>query len=223
MALVKVGNIRTSKKDQNPELQRRDLAAAAGCEKIFEERITSRKADRPEHIVPVLLIRPRDSGDCAALGNGITIGFSLIIVRTAWERRGGVNGAAQPLRPSRRQPARRRTLWLLAKHERGRVEVLTAELTGGKKSLPVFSFADEAGLFLRLGAYGGATGGDWRVWETETGELVSILLGPCRGVERVALDPLTGIGAEPVNRLASLDRERFVRFLLGEEAGTRPG
>jgi DNA invertase Pin-like site-specific DNA recombinase len=44
---MKVGYIRTSKKDQNPELQRRDLLAA-GCEKIFDEQISSRKADRPE-------------------------------------------------------------------------------------------------------------------------------------------------------------------------------
>jgi len=33
---VKVGYVRTSKKDQNPDLQRRDLEAF-GCEKIFEE------------------------------------------------------------------------------------------------------------------------------------------------------------------------------------------
>jgi DNA invertase Pin-like site-specific DNA recombinase len=44
---VKVGYIRTSKKDQNPELQRRDLLAF-GCEKIFEEQISSHKEDRPE-------------------------------------------------------------------------------------------------------------------------------------------------------------------------------
>lgn len=44
---MKVGYIRTSKKDQNPELQRRDLLAF-GCEKIFEEQISSRKEDRPE-------------------------------------------------------------------------------------------------------------------------------------------------------------------------------
>lgn len=44
---MKVGYIRTSKKDQNPEMQRRDLLAA-GCEKIFEEQISSRKLDRPE-------------------------------------------------------------------------------------------------------------------------------------------------------------------------------
>jgi DNA invertase Pin-like site-specific DNA recombinase len=44
---VKVGYIRTSKKDQNPDLQRRDLAAA-GCEKVFEEQISSRNEGRPE-------------------------------------------------------------------------------------------------------------------------------------------------------------------------------
>jgi len=44
---VKVGYIRTSKKDQNPELQRRDLLAF-GCGKIFEEQISSRREDRPE-------------------------------------------------------------------------------------------------------------------------------------------------------------------------------
>jgi DNA invertase Pin-like site-specific DNA recombinase len=44
---VKVGYIRTSTKDQNPDVQRRDLLAF-GCEKIFEEQISSRKANRPE-------------------------------------------------------------------------------------------------------------------------------------------------------------------------------
>lgn len=44
---MRIGYIRTSKKDQNPELQRRDLLIA-GCEKVFEEQISSRKADRPE-------------------------------------------------------------------------------------------------------------------------------------------------------------------------------
>lgn len=44
---MKIGYIRTSKKDQNPDIQRRDLLAA-GCEKIFEEQISSRKADRRE-------------------------------------------------------------------------------------------------------------------------------------------------------------------------------
>jgi DNA invertase Pin-like site-specific DNA recombinase len=42
-----MGNTRTSRKDQNPDLQRRELEAF-GYEKIFEEQISSRKADRPE-------------------------------------------------------------------------------------------------------------------------------------------------------------------------------
>ncbi|CAA9477884.1 MAG: hypothetical protein AVDCRST_MAG05-1079 [uncultured Rubrobacteraceae bacterium] len=44
---MKVGYIRTSRKDQNPDLQRRDLRAF-GCEKVFEEQVLSRKEDRPE-------------------------------------------------------------------------------------------------------------------------------------------------------------------------------
>ncbi len=44
---MRVGYVRTSKKDQNPDLQRRELEEF-GCEKIFEEQISSRKADRPE-------------------------------------------------------------------------------------------------------------------------------------------------------------------------------
>ena len=112
---------------------------------------------------------------------------------------------------------RRRALWLLARHEHGRIEVLTAELAGGGKALPVFSFAEEGELFLACGGASKAVAeGRWRVWRTEAGELASVLLGPCRGVGRVALDPLPEIDAEPVNRLASLDRERFLRFLLGE-------
>ena len=35
---MKVGYVRTSKKDQNPGLQRRDLVAAV-CEKLFEEQM----------------------------------------------------------------------------------------------------------------------------------------------------------------------------------------
>lgn len=44
---MRIGYIRTSKKDQNPDLQRREIEAF-GYEKIFEEQISSRKADRPE-------------------------------------------------------------------------------------------------------------------------------------------------------------------------------
>ena len=38
--------MRASKKNQNPEPQKRDLSATR-CEKVFEEHASSRKADRP--------------------------------------------------------------------------------------------------------------------------------------------------------------------------------
>jgi DNA invertase Pin-like site-specific DNA recombinase len=44
---VDVGYVRVSKREQNPDLQRRELEAA-GCEKIFEEKISSREQTRPQ-------------------------------------------------------------------------------------------------------------------------------------------------------------------------------
>lgn len=41
-----------------------------------------------------------------------------------------------------------------------------------------------------------------------------MLLGPLRGVERVALDPLPGVGPEPANRLLCLSRGGFMDLLL---------
>lgn len=46
--------------------------------------------------------------------------------------------------------------------------------------------------------------------------------GVSRDVGRVALDPLPEIGAGPLNRLASVGRGRFVRFLLEGDNGARP-
>ena len=44
---VEVRYVRVSEREQNPELQRRELSAA-GCERIFEERISSRQESRPQ-------------------------------------------------------------------------------------------------------------------------------------------------------------------------------
>src|SRR3954468_3076028 len=76
--------------------------------------------------------------------------------------------------------------WLIARHRTGEIEVLTTNLARGGEALPVFSFEDEANVFLRLGALGD----DWRARETGGGELVSVLCGPCAGVDRVVLDPI---------------------------------
>lgn len=138
----------------------------------------------------------------------------------------GKEANERPLGRSRRRPRRRPgPFWLLARHEGGRLEVLAAELAGGKTALPVFSFAEEAGMFLKLGGLGeaGFARDGWRVRETGAGELASVLLGPCRHVGRVALDPLPGTESEAVNRLVSVGRERFVDFLLRGTPGARPG
>ena len=78
--------------------------------------------------------------------------------------------------------------------------------------MPVFSFKEEAEMFLRLAV----TGKGWHVRETTTGELISVLYGPCAGVERVALDPPPESFAEEITDLVSLRRERFVRGLMGK-------
>lgn len=126
----------------------------------------------------------------------------------------------QPSNLARQRPTtHRRTFWLVMRHRSAQVEVLAAELTSGKLVLPVFSFAEEAHLFLLLlGGFddNGLARDGWWVRRTEAGELISMLLGPCRGIERVALDPLPEVGAELVNRLVSLDRKSFLDLLTGK-------
>jgi hypothetical protein len=81
----------------------------------------------------------------------------------------------------------------------------------GEQALPVFSGEHEAEMFVWLE---GAFERDWRVRETSSGELVSILYGPCAGVGRVALDPspeMVGIGSVS---LVSVTRERFLSWIL---------
>ena len=99
--------------------------------------------------------------------------------------------------------------WLIVRQDVGRIEVLTTGLPSGEEALPVFSFEDEAKMFLELGPFDG-----WRVGETTAGELTSILFGPCAGVPRVALDPLPGPGAAAWDGLVSMEREGFVESLL---------
>jgi hypothetical protein len=94
------------------------------------------------------------------------------------------------------------------------MEVLTTGLPSGEEALPVFSFEDEARMFLELGAFDG----DWRVKETGVGELISILYCLCTSVDRVVLDPLPGPAAV-LNDLVSMGWETFVEFAGGEECG----
>ena len=69
-------------------------------------------------------------------------------------------------------------------------------------------------MFLGLG-HAGFDG--WQARETTAGELLSVLYGPCAGVERVALDPLPEMLVERTIGLVSLSRERFVDLVPGRE------
>jgi hypothetical protein len=85
--------------------------------------------------------------------------------------------------------------WLITRHEKGGMEVLTLDPDdggcSGEEALPVFSSEEEAKIFLRFEVSGN---GGWRARESPTGALALVLLGVCAGVERVALGPLLPIG-----------------------------
>lgn len=108
--------------------------------------------------------------------------------------------------------------WLIARNENCRIEVLTIGLAEGEEALPVFSFEEEAEMYLGFGE----SGDGWRVRETRAGELTSVLFGCCAHVGHVTLDPLPRMVAEKTIRLLSLDRKSFVRDLL-DESGLKRG
>jgi len=113
--------------------------------------------------------------------------------------------------PPRRSPGS--AYWLIAKNENGRIEVSTVRLSGGEEALAVFGHEEEAEMFLRLEV----SSHGWRIRESSAGELVSVLYGLCKGVEKVALDPLPRMLAEKTVGLVSMQRERFVDFITAGE------
>lgn len=124
---------------------------------------------------------------------------------------------------ARRVPRRagRQRYWVIARDAKdgfGQPDLLTVDLDGTGETLPVFSFQEEAEMFLWL-----QTTEDGReVRETTPGQLVSILYGPCADVGRVMLDPLPEIGARVQISLLGMDRNDFVESALGEQgASTR--
>jgi hypothetical protein len=111
--------------------------------------------------------------------------------------------------------------WVIAKDARdgfGWPDPLTVELDGTGQALPVFSFEEEAEMFLWL-----QTTEDGReVREATPEQLVSILYGPCADVGRVMLDPLPEIGARMQNSLLGMDRNDFVESVLGARSLSKP-
>jgi hypothetical protein len=100
------------------------------------------------------------------------------------------------------------------------MRMLTIDI-GGERVLPVFSFRGEGESFLRSEALAA----DWWPRETTAGELVSVLLGPCARVEKVALDPQPGLQETKSTELVSMGRRDFVRHLMrgvGAVGSSRP-
>jgi hypothetical protein len=81
------------------------------------------------------------------------------------------------------------------------------------EALPVFSFEEEAEMFLRLGLPGKK---GWQVREATCRELASLLCAPCTDISHVALDPLPETVSERTVGLLCLSREHFIRVLLSD-------
>ena len=111
--------------------------------------------------------------------------------------------------------------WVIVKDTKdglGQLELLTVDLDGTGEALPVFSFEEEAEMFLWLQT----TEGGWEIRETTPGQLVSILYGPCADVGRVMLDPLPEIGASMQISLLGMDRNDFVESVMGARSLDKP-
>ncbi|MGH3085832.1 MAG: hypothetical protein ACRDSJ_00770 [Rubrobacteraceae bacterium] len=121
-------------------------------------------------------------------------------------RRRESRGDASAEKVSARRP--RREYWTIARHRGTRLEVFTVE-----EALPVFSFEEEAEMFLDFRADEGREG--WELRETTSGELASLLIGHLAKVESVILDPILFSDFWRADRLVSVPRDLFVESLLG--------
>ena len=75
----------------------------------------------------------------------------------------------------------------------------------------LYSYEEEAEAFLRLQE----PGKSWRARETTAEELVSLLYGHCKSIEKVALDPLpVAVDSRVVVDLTGPGRENFLRNFL---------
>lgn len=107
-----------------------------------------------------------------------------------------------------RQTVRQSSYWLILRDEYGRAETLTTRLSGGEKTLPVFSFREEAETFLCVRVLGDG----WRITEVGAEELLSILHTALRNTQHVTLDPIAEAGPGILG-LLSLDRKTFMEGL----------
>jgi hypothetical protein len=117
-----------------------------------------------------------------------------------------------------RPPYLAASYWLIEKHEAGRTETPTVHLESGGEALPIFSWAEEAEMFLSFGEF---EEGGWGIHESTPGRLVSMLEEDLQAqVEFVVLDPMpemvTSVFATMIY-LVTLDRQSFIDRTIGKE------
>jgi hypothetical protein len=113
----------------------------------------------------------------------------------------------------------RRSLWVITSYQDDRTELLTIDAGVEGRFLAIFSFEEEAETFLSLLVDGDEEKKEWQSEQAEAGELVSMLVGPCAEVERVALDPLPLPLGRAMLPLVSVHRDTFLGFLVEEDRG----
>ena len=109
----------------------------------------------------------------------------------------------------------RKPYWLLVKSLDKEMKVLSTGLPGGGRALPVFSFEEEAEMFLCL--QGSRDG--WQVRETGPGELLSMFYTVLKDVGWVTLDPIPENSCLNTSGLLSVSRTDFMARLLGANVG----
>ena len=119
-----------------------------------------------------------------------------------------MSGGMETLKTEASHGGRRATYWLVVERGRDRPAVLTVGTSPEEEALAVFSFREEALLFLS--GQGLAEG--WPVTEVGADELISVLLDSCPA--RIALDPLPGVLGGKMVGLLSMEQERFLGDLL---------
>ncbi len=111
-----------------------------------------------------------------------------------------------------RAPSLTTVYWLIENPETGLPGELTVRIDAGTEALLVFSYPEEAEMFLRLG---GLEERGWRIVACTAGELVSRLPGYRRtDIDLVALDPLPemmGSALDTTIGLVTLSLQGFAR------------
>lgn len=109
--------------------------------------------------------------------------------------------------------------WLVERDGSQESEIMTIRSTASQQTLPVFSFREEAELFLYLRGSGEDPHNGWRVRQTAPGELLSLFRTVLGGLTHVTLDPIPEVSSLDTSGFLSIAREDFVVRLQSRSGG----